>query len=204
MEENGAQRIKLPSTPARPGLAGRLEHLDHRVFRFCYETTKNPLFDAIMPLLSNAANRGLLQIATSTILITAGLALKEERFCRAAYCLLAATGLSGLIAETVIKAFWKRKRPFDKLEGVERRVKDRRLLRRPSFPSGHAAGYMAAGVALAVFFPQGAPAFVIVALLGGYSRTYNGVHFPSDVAAGLLLGAACGAVVAEYLPRILP
>lgn len=204
MNENGAQRIKLPSAPARPGLAGRLEHLDHKVFRFCYETTKNPVFDVAMPLLSNIANRGLLQGIIAAILITASFYVSEGgRLLVAACCEAAATGAAGLIAETLFKAFWKRKRPFEKFEGVLRRVKDRRLLRRPSFPSGHAAGYMATGVALSFFFPQWAPVFIVIALLGGYSRIYNGVHFPSDVAAGVLIGAACGAAAARFLPQVL-
>ena len=70
-----------------------------------------------------------------------------------------------------------------------------------SFPSGHALGSAAFYAALAVLLlPRRAP-LVVAALIGGAvaaSRVLLGVHFPSDVTAGLLIGwgwvALCTAV----------
>jgi membrane-associated phospholipid phosphatase len=64
-----------------------------------------------------------------------------------------------------------------------------------SFPSDHSmiAGAFAAG--LLILDRRIGLAAVLVALLLAFSRVYVGVHYPSDVAAGLLIGAAIGTLV---------
>jgi undecaprenyl-diphosphatase len=65
-----------------------------------------------------------------------------------------------------------------------------------SFPSGHAArATMLAAVAAGLGSPWLGLGLLIWALLVGTARVMMGVHYPSDVAAGLLLGALMGLVV---------
>jgi len=194
---------ECPEPPANGTLRSKLAALDARVFMWCFETTRNRVFDAVMPALSIMANHGLIQIVTGTALFIAGLLRTDEVMVAAALCMLAAAGAAGIIAELTVKRVWHRQRPFQRIEGVDARVSCRRLRKRPSFPSGHAAGYMAAAVALAMFYPALAAPLVLIALLGGYSRIYNGVHFPTDVAAGLLVGAACGVLAVGLLAPLL-
>ena len=58
-----------------------------------------------------------------------------------------------------------------------------------SFPSAHSTQIGAFCVALALLFPRFRLVFVGVALWIGATRVILGVHYPSDVAAGLALGA---------------
>ncbi|MBP1885554.1 phosphatase PAP2 family protein [Sinorhizobium mexicanum] len=70
-----------------------------------------------------------------------------------------------------------------------------------SFPSGHS---MAAGAffgAFAMLMPQLRPVFLVLALVIGVSRVVVGAHYPSDVAAGLLLGLWVAVMVAFLFAR---
>ncbi|MBZ5856357.1 phosphatase PAP2 family protein [Flavihumibacter profundi] len=61
----------------------------------------------------------------------------------------------------------------------------------PSFPSGHTSQAFATATSLYMAFPKwyvAVPAFGWAATVG-YSRMYLGVHYPSDVVAGAIVGA---------------
>ncbi|CAN7525382.1 phosphatase PAP2 family protein [Rhizobium sp. LjRoot258] len=58
-----------------------------------------------------------------------------------------------------------------------------------SFPSGHSSNIGALFMALALLFPRFRLGFIGIGLWLGATRVIIGVHYPSDVAAGLALGA---------------
>lgn len=93
-----------------------------------------------------------------------------------------------------LKPMVDRTRPWVLFEGVNRLIPPPGD---PSFPSGHSANSMA--VAFAVFLnstnKKYGAALVALSVLIGITRLYLGVHFPSDVAAGLLLGMLCAFAV---------
>ena len=62
-----------------------------------------------------------------------------------------------------------------------------------SFPSGHTCAAFAAGMAWAGALPWrwARTAAVIQAVCMGLSRLYVGVHYPSDVLSGALVGSLC-------------
>jgi undecaprenyl-diphosphatase len=74
-----------------------------------------------------------------------------------------------------------------------------------SFPSGHTCAAFAFGVALCAVLPQkwAKAAALIAAALMGFSRLYVGVHFPSDVIVGALVGALCGLVGTWIVTRFV-
>ena len=57
-----------------------------------------------------------------------------------------------------------------------------------SFPSGHTETAFALAVALTYFVPKKRAVFYTLAALVGFSRVYNGEHFPLDVICGALIG----------------
>ena len=74
-----------------------------------------------------------------------------------------------------------------------------------SFPSGHAATSVAGAVALAAIAPRGLVWFLLLAGAIACSRIYVGVHYPLDVVAGALVGAAVAlgaATVVRSRPRL--
>jgi len=68
----------------------------------------------------------------------------------------------------------------------------------PSYPSEHAVAAGAAEVVLTYFFPSEAAKFKNLADEAARSRLYAGLHYPSDVIAGLELGRAVGRRVIAY------
>jgi undecaprenyl-diphosphatase len=73
-----------------------------------------------------------------------------------------------------------------------------------SFPSGHAAGSFAFAAFIAVRAPRFAALAFAWAALVAWSRCFLGVHYPSDVLAGALLGGLVGAAFARASLRARP
>lgn len=146
-----------------------------------------PLVQAITSL----GNAGLFWI-----LLTACLLLfKKTR--RAGLCCALALILDLLVVNIAIKPLVDRIRPYNVIEDI---VVLTRLPSDPSFPSGHSAASFAAAWALfrAQKKPLGIPALVLAGLIA-LSRLYVGVHYPTDV----LCGALIGIIVAEIAVRIV-
>lgn len=112
--------------------------------------------------------------------------------------LAALTALTTFAADALafgVKDLTHRTRPFL----AHRQIHPLYAVHSSSFPAGHAATAFAGAVLLAAVAPRAWPAFVGLAALIGFSRIYDGVHYPSDVLAGALLGAAVGAAAALAL-----
>jgi membrane-associated phospholipid phosphatase len=71
-------------------------------------------------------------------------------------------------------------------------------LNSPSYPSEHAVAAGAAAAVLSYLYPDSAAMFQSMAQEAAQSRVTAGASFPSDVQAGLQLGAAVGAAVVQW------
>jgi membrane-associated phospholipid phosphatase len=95
--------------------------------------------------------------------------------------------LATLVANTVVKQTVRRARPVleEELPALTPVLSGR------SYPSAHSSTSFAGARALSVAGMPAAPLYA-VALAMALSRPYLGVHYPSDIAAGAILGDAVG------------
>ena len=69
----------------------------------------------------------------------------------------------------------------------------------PSFPSAHAVFSFAMAILLSHWFPRYRIIFFIIAGFIGWTRIYLGLHYPTDVIAGAILGYGMTKVYIFYL-----
>lgn len=160
-----------------------------------------PVLDFLMPFITYFAEYGLGWILLALILIV----VKKTRKAGLAAGVALILGL--VAVNLIVKPLVFRVRPYDNEAFASLRMYLRSDLLIPawgdgSFPSGHAAASMEAAVAILIYNKKiGIPAFVM-ALLVCFSRLYLYMHYPSDVLAGMLLGAAL-AVLSAWLVKLL-
>ncbi|CAG9622441.1 phosphatase PAP2 family protein [Sutcliffiella rhizosphaerae] len=100
------------------------------------------------------------------------------------------------IPVALAKKFYPRKRPYlalDKIRVTSNPLKDH------SFPSGHTTAIFSVITPLILSFPVLAFILIPLALLVGISRIYLGLHYPSDVAAGMILGSGTGVLTFIFI-----
>lgn len=69
-------------------------------------------------------------------------------------------------------------------------------------PSAHASNCFAVALVLFVFYRWTVWFTLPIGVLVAFSRVYNGVHYPSDVLAGAILGAGTAAVIVWVADRV--
>lgn len=89
----------------------------------------------------------------------------------------------------VLKQLFPRKRPYLMIEETKFPANP---LQDYSFPSGHTTAIFAVVTPYVLFIPQLSIVLIPLGLLVGISRIYLGLHYPSDVLAGGILGSITG------------
>jgi len=140
--------------------------------------------DAVAGFLTFAGRAGLIFMAAALVR-----GLVHKTLAMAAWQVVLAGLLAALLSNGVLKPLVHRPRPFAvdaALDVVGSRPDS------GSFPSGHAASCVAAALVLASTWRRANAAIWGVAALVALSRVYLGVHYPTDVIGGALVGWAVG------------
>ncbi len=193
-----------------------LQTIDTNLFLFINRSLVNPFFDWLMPVLSGSTGAKTVLIAAAGAIGIAllGFGNRRARLCMMLMALVMATN-DALVCNTLKHAV-ARPRPFVSLPEARVFGKVGAGYVPPEFnadgidmaagkgshnsmPSSHAANWFAATMVFFLFYRRSLWFMLPLALGVSFSRVYNGVHYPSDVLAGALVGAGYAVAVAIML-----
>ena len=167
-----------------------LLNLDVGFLLFLQDSVRNPILNSIMIFITSLGNGGMLWIAATVLLMIPKKTRKVG--------LMSAIALLGslIINNNLIKNLVQRPRPFRTFPELQI------IIPTPSefsFPSGHTSSSFAAAAVFYRHLPKklGVPSVVLAGLIG-FSRLYVGVHYPTDVLAGVIMGILLS-YMAEFL-----
>ena len=137
----------------------------------------------------------IVNIAAPLTLLTVGLAKHNKQLQKDALYMVGGYALSAIITRGA-KVIIQRDRPFITYPDIIKRADGGSY----SFPSGHTSAAFYAATSLSILFPKWyviGPSFFWASAVG-YSRMYQGVHYPTDILAGAVVGAASALVTCKF------
>lgn len=152
---------------------------DGRILLFIQEYLRIKWLNPAVVFITSLANGGILWILLAVLL----LCFKKYR--KTGTAMAVALLIGYVITNLLLKNLIMRPRPYDVIAALEPLVRASDW----SFPSGHSTCSIAAGYVMYQKLPRyvGIPAIVLAVLIC-LSRLYVGVHYPTDVICGALIG----------------
>lgn len=168
--------------------------LDSAILLFIQENLRADWLDPIVLFITRLGDAGIMWIFL-------GLALLFFKKTRRGGLLMLLSLLGAFILnDLILKPLIARPRPFDMIPELVSLVHEGSF----SFPSGHTSSSFACAMALTLAFgKKGAWAYLPASLIA-LSRCYVGVHYPTDIIAGMIVGSAMSFLVFKLLSRRLP
>jgi undecaprenyl-diphosphatase len=183
-------KTKLQALQALPVMK-RLDALEVALCQPANDLARRPVVRGVFAVVSRLGD-GLiwyvLMVAFPLAFGLAGLALTAQ---------MALGGLLGLVTYKRLKQHLIRERPFASHPSIHCAVAP---LDRYSFPSGHTLHAVLFGALILAAFPGLYPVLLPFVAMIALSRVILGLHYPSDVVVGALIGLA----IAELTRSVLP
>lgn len=178
-------------------LFSNLSQYEAQFLYWIQTSLRGPVTDPILSFFTHLGDHGLLFILLTVLL------LLHPKTRRAGFSAACALVFSLLFTNLILKHLFARPRPWVDFGFLLP------LVAEPdpnSFPSGHSSAAFAFALGAFPALPKRwmKVTTVAVAALMALSRLYVGVHYPSDVAAGILVGglaALCGWRVTEIIAK---
>ena len=173
------------------------QNLDIKILRAINSPEELPS-DDFFRFISNSAP--YIMFAVPAGMATAGYIKHDKTLIRNGYTGLAAIAINGGVI-LILKYSVNRDRPFVTYPDIIQKSK----AGSPSFPSGHTSNAFATATSVSLAYPKWyiiAPSYAWAGTVG-YSRMHLGVHYPSDVLAGALIGSGCAYLTYKVNQKLL-
>ena len=185
------ERIISRVAPAR--------RVDSAIFTRVNSSVRHRRLDGVASFLALVFNGGWAWIIATALLLPVRRTRARAR--HILKVLTVPTWVAALGVEGPIKRYFRRQRPFHVEQGV---VLVGREPSNYSFPSGHAAAAFGGARMMQRLLPRWAWLWYAIASLVAWSRVYLGVHYPSDVTMGAVLGTLLAESTYRVQRRIWP
>ena len=169
--------------------------IDGNILLWIQDYIRNPILNPVFEGITHLGDAGIFWIILTAVLLC-------FRKTRKAGVVSAAALIGSLLVNNVCLKNWVgRVRPYEVVDGLKILIA---APADPSFPSGHSGASFASAVAIFQCVPRkwGVP-LLILAVLIALSRLYVGVHYPTDVLAGTVIGILLGILAKREVEAVI-